>query len=104
MAVHLEQPFFLTSLFLLSREKMRIVGNIPHPALKISVFKMNMKWAVKFEGGLLEQTYKFRESDALNSLEAIEKLVDEKLVDDVMVTFKSMNNHLGACFKRYVAS
>lgn len=55
---------------------MRIIGNIEHPNLKITVFQMDNKLSVKFESGLYEQTYKFRTGEGLENLEDIKKLVD----------------------------
>jgi hypothetical protein len=70
---------------------MRIIGNIDHPTLKITVFKMDNKLSVKFETGLYEQTFKFRESDALNSFESVQKLVDEPFINAVMKNFATMH-------------
>lgn len=55
---------------------MRIIGNIEHPILKISVFKMDNKISVKFESGLYEQIYKFRSGEGVETLEDVEKIVD----------------------------
>lgn len=70
---------------------MRIIGYIDHPILKITVFKMDNKLSVKFETGLYEQTFKFRESNELNDLTSIQKLVDERLVEEVMENFAKMH-------------
>lgn len=55
---------------------MRIIGNIEHPILKITVFKMENRISVKFESGLYEQTYKFRSGEGIESFEDVEKVVD----------------------------
>ena len=55
---------------------MRIIGNIDHPTLKITAFKHDGKLSVKFEVGLMEQTYKFRESDKLNDFSGLQKVID----------------------------
>ena len=55
---------------------MRVVGHIPHPRLKITLFRMDNKWAIKLEDGLLEQTYKFREQEGLTSVDDVKALVD----------------------------
>ena len=39
---------------------MRILGYIDHPVVKITVFKMDNKFSVKFESIHYEQTFKFR--------------------------------------------
>jgi hypothetical protein len=79
---------------------MRIIGEIAHPILKITVFSLNMKFAIKFEAGLMEQTYKIRESDAVKSLKDIEQLVDEVLLNETIAIFKQMNVTLNSAFKR----
>ena len=50
---------------------MRVIGNIDHPILKITAFKMDNKLSIKFESGLFEQTYKFRESEQLRLKEDV---------------------------------
>lgn len=42
---------------------MRIVDQIDHPVMRISIFQMNQKYMLKFEWGPLEQVYKFNEDD-----------------------------------------
>ena len=78
---------------------MRIIGNIDHPTLKITVFKMDNKLSVKFETGLYEQTFKFRESNELHDFETMQQLVDECFVSEVMENFarlhRSKNEALG---------
>ena len=40
---------------------MRIIGEIPHPACKITLFSWNSKYLVKLERGPIEQTFKIPE-------------------------------------------
>ena len=82
---------------------MRIIGHIENPILKITVFKMDNKLSVKFESGLFEQTYKFRESDQLNEFEDIQNLVDETFVSAVLEELKSMNHIKNQAFSRFIA-
>lgn len=70
---------------------MRIVGYIEHPILKITVFKMDNKYSVKFESGLYEQTYKFRSGDAIERLEDIEKIVDSAFCEEVLQQLNAMH-------------
>jgi len=77
---------------------MRIIGYIEHPVMKITVFKDNGKLSAKFETGLFEQTYKFREMDAMKNLEDVQGLVDnefqQKVIEfqqKVMDNFQNMN-------------
>ena len=41
---------------------MRIIGNIEHPVLKISVFRNDNRISIKFENAQYEQIFKMRES------------------------------------------
>ncbi len=67
---------------------MRIIGEIPHELLKITVFRMNDKTSIKFEHDLVEHIIKFRDGSGIETLEDAEKLIDEKLISDVI-------NHIG---------
>lgn len=79
---------------------MRIIGTIPHPVLKITVFQLNMKFAVKLEAGLMEQTYKLRESEQINGLDAVSRLVDEAFTEACLQRFREMNADLGNALRR----
>ena len=56
---------------------MKIVGNIPHPKMTITVFVMNEKYVVKFEAGPMEQVYKLSQQKA-KGFEHVQKIVDEQ--------------------------
>ncbi|MFN7118425.1 MAG: hypothetical protein ACK4TA_16630 [Saprospiraceae bacterium] len=79
---------------------MRIIGNIEHPILKITIFKMDNKFSVKFESGLYEQTYKFRSSDAVKGLEDIQKIVDATFCEEVLQTLNVMHQRKNAAMAR----
>jgi len=70
---------------------MRIIGYIEHPVMKITVFKDNGKLSAKFETGLFEQTYKFREMDAMKNLVDVKGLVDAEYQARVIENFQVMN-------------
>ena len=72
------------------------------PTLKITVFKMDNKLSVKFETGLYEQTFKFRESNELNDFESMKKLVDERLKDEVMENFAKMHRSKNEALGRFL--
>jgi hypothetical protein len=82
---------------------MRIVGNIDHPFLKITVMQMNNRYLLKLEANLLEQTYKFNEDDKLRTLEDIEKLVDEDFLKECIKRFAEMNKSRGESYQRNIA-
>ena len=69
---------------------MRIIGHIDHPVLKISIFKLDNKLAVKFETDLNEQTYKFRVADNLSNAEDVKALIDKAFIDSVEIEMKKM--------------
>lgn len=70
---------------------MRIIGNIEHPSLKISVFKADSRISVKFENALYEQTYKLGDDERFNNLEKVTKLVDSTMLEAVMAGFQRMH-------------
>lgn len=70
---------------------MRIIGYIEHPAMKITVFKMDNRLSVKFETGMHEQTYKFRVEDAVQNLEDVQRIVDAAFQEAVLQVFKTMH-------------
>jgi len=68
---------------------MRVVGNIPHPDLLITVFAMNEKYVVKMEAGPMEQTYKIP-MDAVAGLDGVQNFFDEAFMQNVLQRFNEM--------------
>lgn len=79
---------------------MRIIGNIEHPTLKISIFRMDNRISVKFENGLYEQTYKLGQDDRLSTVESIQKLVDPDFLEQVSAVFRQMHQLRMAAYSR----
>lgn len=79
---------------------MRIVGNIPHPLMKITVFVMNMKYSVKLEMGAMEQTFKIRESELVQTSEDISLLLDDTFIEECLNHFTAMNQSMSEAFQR----
>jgi hypothetical protein len=69
---------------------MRIVGDIEHPRMKISIFKNEGKFSIKFESGLLEQLYKFRDDERLASVDDVKKVVDAVFVEKIEDILRGM--------------
>lgn len=69
---------------------MRIIDQIPHPQLSISIFSMNNKYLVKFEVGSYEQTYKVNHDD-VQGLEELKEKVNSELLDKVAAAFREMH-------------
>ena len=84
---------------------MRIVGDIPHSSLKITIFQHDSKFSIKFESGLYELTYKFRSGDSIDSVETIKTIVDKQLLNEVMTTLQQMHHQkLGAITRHLKAN
>ena len=68
---------------------MRVTGEIEHPDVKITIFHWNSKYLVKFERGMLEQTYKFSEFDVTGEAE-IKEMIDAAFISKVLARFSDM--------------
>ncbi len=81
---------------------MRIIGEIPHPDCKISIYYMNQKYIVKFEKGNFEQSYKISEFDFLiKSIEDIKTIVDTLFIEKVNIRFQEMNEQFNEALNDY---
>lgn len=69
---------------------MRILGRIPHPILQITVFANDGRFPVQFETDGLSQIYRFRQSERLNGLADVQKLINQDLIDTVLGQFSVM--------------
>ncbi len=69
---------------------MRVVGDIPHKTLKITIFQTSSRFPVKFEVGNFEQTYKFRIGDAINNIKDVRRIIDEPFIQAVELQFQAM--------------
>jgi hypothetical protein len=70
---------------------MRIAGYIDHPLLKITIFQMENKYAVKFEHHGLEQTYKFNTGHGLERVEDVRQLVNATFLSSVIAQMQQMD-------------
>lgn len=66
----------------------------------VTVFQMNGRISVKFELGLLEQTYKFRDNEHLQSLADVQRLVDTDFVQSVLRQMLAMTEVSMAAMQR----
>ncbi|MEZ5058785.1 MAG: hypothetical protein R2879_17255 [Saprospiraceae bacterium] len=62
---------------------MRLVGEIEHPVMKISIFKMGERFSVKFEHKGVEVTYKFSNEEGANDLARLKEMMDEDFIKKV---------------------
>jgi hypothetical protein len=70
---------------------MRVVKEIPHSELKITVYHWNNRYLIKFEAGLLEQTYKIQEFD-ISSEDQLTNIISVDFLKAVITTFESMGH------------
>jgi hypothetical protein len=68
---------------------MRIIANIPHPSISISIFQMNEKYIVKFEAGPMEQAFKFT-TEQVKGLDHLKELINEEFIEKVRMRFNEM--------------
>lgn len=78
---------------------MRVVAEIPHPVMKISIFAWNEKYHLKFEAGPFEQTYKIGQMD-VTGVEELKLMVDDAFSDAVLTRFKAMRDDFGTAWKK----
>lgn len=78
---------------------MRLVAEVPHPLMKISIFSWNEKYHLKFELGSFEQTYKIGHMD-VQGLEEVKSMVDENFCTQVIERFVAMRSDYGAVWQR----
>ena len=78
---------------------MRIIGQIPHPSLRVTVMQMNDKFIVRLEAGPMEQLYKF-DQQRYPGLENIEKLADEPFLKAAIEQFNTMYLTMKATMER----
>ena len=77
---------------------MRIIDNIPHPSMQISIFQMNDKFLVKFEAAMMEQVFKF-DMQEIKNLDALKQLINPSFIDTVRKRFNEMYLQYKGVFK-----
>ncbi len=78
---------------------MRVVGEIPHPHLKITIFNWNNRYLIKLEHGSFEQTYKVSELEIVSE-EDVMKIVDSEFLLESVARFRDMAQSLGKSKER----
>jgi len=81
---------------------MRVIGEIPHEEMKITIFYMNQKYLVKFEKNGLEQTYKISEFDyTIQSVDVLKNAITENFIHRIAIIFAEMNKSLSEAMQDY---
>jgi hypothetical protein len=72
---------------------MRVVGEIAHPEIKITIFHWNNRYLIKLEAGFFEQTFKVQEYD-VSSEEDVRKIVSDDFIKEAIERFNLMATSL----------
>jgi len=62
---------------------LRIIADIAHPRLKITVFQMNGRISVKFEKHLIEHILKLRDGSPLNDLDKLKSVLGPEVLTSI---------------------
>jgi hypothetical protein len=81
--------------------QMRIVGEVPHPRLKVTLFKNDGKYSFKIEGGMMEQIFKLRDDDRFQETNDVLKLLDEDFLAEMETVFNAMDKARSETFLRH---
>jgi hypothetical protein len=78
---------------------MRVVGEIPHPNLKITIFSWNNRYLIKLEDAVIEQTFKVSAFD-ITTENDIYKILDTEFLDQAVNRFGEMSKALAESMQR----
>lgn len=78
---------------------MRVVADVPHPQVKITLLAWNGKYLIKLEKGDFEQTYKISEMDVMGDAGAKE-LLDDEFIEAALNRFADMRNAFVSTIRR----
>ncbi len=71
---------------------MRVITQINHEQIAITLFAWNQKYILKYELENLEQTYKIRELDTAGEADVKRIATEEAFLEKVMARFQAMQN------------
>lgn len=72
---------------------MRVVKELSQKGIRISIFSWNNKYLLKFEQGMIEQTFKINEMD-ISGEEDLSHFMSENFLMDVQKRFDEMHQSL----------
>jgi hypothetical protein len=78
---------------------MRIVGEIPHPQCKVTLYHWNNRYLIKLEKNGMEQTYKIDQFE-LTSDQDLKILVDEAFIRQALNRFEDMERSMGEALQK----
>jgi len=65
---------------------MRIVGEISHPKMKVTIMHHNEKYTIQFEDGDMTQSIIIRESQRIDDVEKVKQLIDDSFMEEIVNT------------------
>ena len=71
---------------------MRVVGEIPHPECKITIFHWNNRYLIKIEAGPFEQTFKVNDYDVSEA--DLNKILSQDFIGQAIARFSDMSRSL----------
>lgn len=77
---------------------MRVIAEIQHPVMKISIFSWNEKYHLKFEAGQFEQTYKIGQLD-VTGLDEVKAIANEAFCQGVLERFVAMRSDFSDAYR-----
>ena len=72
---------------------MHVIGEIPHPACKITLFAWNAKYLIKLERGFIEQTFKVPELEVTGD-EDVKEMLKGDFLQEALLRFDEMDASL----------
>jgi hypothetical protein len=80
---------------------MRVVADIPHPEIKITLLAWNGKYLIKLELGPFEQTYKVSEMELAGGDEEVKTWIDTDFLQNSIELFLAMRKNLHEARRRH---
>ncbi|MBC3541986.1 hypothetical protein ACFSC6_08920 [Rufibacter sediminis] len=80
---------------------MRVVADIPHPDIKITLLAWNGKYLLKLELGPFEQTYKVSEMEVTGGDAEVKSWLDEPFLQSSIELFLAMRKNLHEARRRH---
>ena len=77
---------------------MRIVAQVPHPLMKISIFSWNDKYFIEMEAGAYKQTFKIGH-DGVKGLDDVKALCTPDFLEAAMLRFENMHTDFSQAYK-----
>lgn len=78
---------------------MRVIAEIPHPQIRISIFSWNAKYIVKLEAAQFEQIYKIAETD-VDGLDQLKEMINEDFIRSCIARFQTMRSDFFETYKK----